>query len=53
MDGKLLVVPAGSLDTDLEIEMITTGHIFLNEKANLDNNLEKISHYDELPKRNE
>ena len=48
MDGKLLVVPAGSLDTDIEI--IPTGHIYLNEKANWDFNLEKFPHYDELPK---
>lgn len=47
MDGKLLVVPAGSLDSDIAI--IPTGHIFLNEKANWDNDLEDIPHYEELP----
>ncbi len=47
MNGKLLVVPAGSLDTDIDI--IPTGHIYLNEKANWDDNLEKYPHYDELP----
>lgn len=47
INGKLLVVPAGSLDSD--IEMIPTGHIYLNEKANWDHNLEKFPHYDELP----
>jgi hypothetical protein len=47
MDGKLLVVPAGSLDSDIDI--IPTGHIYLNEKANWDSNLEKYPHYEELP----
>lgn len=47
MEGKLLVVPAGSLDTDIKI--IPTGHIYLNEKANWDHNLEKIPHFQELP----
>ncbi len=48
MDSKLLVVPAGSLDTD--IEMVPTGHIYLKEKANWDHNLEMIPHYEDLPK---
>ncbi len=47
MDGKLLVVPAGSLDSDVSI--IPDGHIFQNEKANWDRDLEDIPHYDELP----
>ncbi len=48
MDDKLLVVPAGSLDSD--IEMVPTGHIYLNEKANWDHNLEMIPHYEDFPK---
>ncbi|NMC99404.1 MAG: GFA family protein [Bacteroidales bacterium] len=48
MDGKLLVVPAGSLDTDIEIS--PNGHIYLSEKAVWDNKLELAPHYDELPK---
>lgn len=47
MDGKLLVVPAGSLDTD--IHMLPSGHIYMNEKADWDEHLEKLPHYDELP----
>ena len=47
MEGTLLVVPAGSLDTDLDI--MPNGHIYLNEKANWDNDLEKAPHFEELP----
>ena len=47
MDGKLLVVPAGSLDSDITI--VPTGHIFQNEKANWDCGLEEIPRYGELP----
>jgi hypothetical protein len=47
MDGKLLVVPAGSLDT--KIDIIPTGHIYLNEKADWDQNLDKIPRFEELP----
>ena len=47
MDGKLVVVPAGSLDTDIDI--LPSGHIYLKEKANWDHNLEHAPKYDELP----
>jgi hypothetical protein len=47
MNGKLVVVPAGSLDTDVNIR--PQGHIFLSHKANWDNNLEDITGFDELP----
>jgi hypothetical protein len=47
MDGKLLVVPAGSLDTD--VDKLPTGHIYMNDKANWDQNLEVIPKFDELP----
>lgn len=47
MNGKLLVVPAGSLDSDVLI--IPTGHIYQNEKANWDHGLEDIPYYKELP----
>lgn len=47
MEGKLLVVPAGSLDSDLDIT--PTGHIYLGEKANWDHDLETIPRYDALP----
>ena len=47
MDGKLLVVPAGSLDSDVHIR--PQGHIFYKSRANWDNNLEKVHKYDKLP----
>ena len=47
MNDTLVVVPAGSLDADIEI--IPTGHIYLNEKANWDKDLELVPHYDTLP----
>lgn len=47
MGGELLVVPAGSLDSDIEIT--PSGHIYLSEKANWDEELEKAPHYQELP----
>jgi len=47
MDGKLLVVPAGSLDTDIDIS--PTGHIYLIEKAMWDDKLELAPKYNELP----
>ena len=47
MNGKVLVVPAGCLDTD--VETVPTGHIYLNEKANWDHNLEEYPHYEFLP----
>ncbi|QEN08178.1 GFA family protein [Oceanispirochaeta crateris] len=47
MDGTLLVVPAGSLDTDIDIT--PSGHIYLNEKAAWDNNLELAPKFEELP----
>lgn len=47
MDGTLLVVPAGSLDTDVPIR--PKGHIFWGRKANWDESLEKVRRFDELP----
>jgi len=47
MNGKLLVVPAGSLDSAIEI--VPTGYIYQNEKANWDCDLEDIPHFEELP----
>lgn len=48
MDGKLLVVPAGSLDSDMHIR--PQGHIYYASKANWDRDLEKVKTYDVLPK---
>ncbi len=47
MDGALLVVPAGSLNTDVPIQ--PKGHIFLAYKANWDNNLGEIPRFEKLP----
>jgi hypothetical protein len=48
MEGKLLVVPAGSLDT--EVHLRPTGHIFTDRKANWDENLEEVRKFPGLPK---
>jgi hypothetical protein len=48
MDGNLLVVPAGSLDSDIDIK--PDGHIYLASKANWDNELEKAPKFNVLPK---
>jgi len=47
MDGKLLVVPAGSLDSDINIK--PKGHIYYARKANWDTELEKVQKFEELP----
>ncbi|AFA50169.1 GFA family protein [Acetobacterium woodii] len=47
MDGKLLVVPAGSLDSDINIK--PQGHIYYASKANWDTELEKVPKFEELP----
>jgi hypothetical protein len=47
MDGKLVVVPAGSLDVDVPIK--PNGHIFCANRANWDNDLETIKKFDKLP----
>lgn len=47
MNGTLLVVPAGSLDSEIEIR--PNAHIFVSSGANWDRNLENITRIDELP----
>ncbi|MBN2615100.1 MAG: GFA family protein [Bacteroidales bacterium] len=47
MDDTLLVVPAGSLDTPLN--MRPDGHIFMSNKADWDESLETIKKFDRLP----
>ncbi len=47
MDGELLVVPAGSIDSD--IQMKPQGHIYYANKASWDNDLEDLPKYKELP----
>lgn len=51
MDGALLVVPAGSLDSDVPIR--PDGHIFMANKANWDTQLENIVTFDRLPQEEE
>ncbi|WP_321495828.1 GFA family protein [uncultured Desulfobacter sp.] len=51
MDGGLLVVPAGSLDSD--VKMAPQGHIYWGNKANWDDNLEKVAKFDQLPNQND
>ena len=46
-EGKLLVVPAGCLDDDIQIK--PQGHIFYGNKANWDDELEKVEKYKKLP----
>jgi hypothetical protein len=47
MDGTLLVVPAGSLDSDVPNR--PDGHIFTARRANWDAGLENIVGFDGLP----
>lgn len=46
-EGKLLVVPAGSIDMDIDLK--AQSHIFCRNKANWDNDLESLPKFDELP----
>jgi hypothetical protein len=48
MNGKLLVVPAGSIDSYINIR--PQGHIYYASKANWDTELEKVPKFEELPK---
>ncbi|WP_207261436.1 GFA family protein [Desulfovibrio sp. Huiquan2017] len=47
MDGALLVVPAGSLDTEVPIR--PDGHIFHARRADWDNGLEAVPVFEGLP----
>ena len=47
MEGKLLVVPAGSLDTKIEIS--PTAHIFNSSEASWTKKLENIPKFDKYP----
>lgn len=47
MGGKLLVVPAGSLDS--EVRLTPNAHIFYASRAVWDENLEKVLKIDKLP----
>jgi hypothetical protein len=47
MDGKLLVVPAGCLDTKLAKR--PDAHIFISNKASWDESLEEINKFERFP----
>ena len=47
MDGKLLAVPAGSLNS--EVRTRPTAHIFLASRASWDHGLEKVPTFARLP----
>ncbi|MDD3129456.1 MAG: GFA family protein, partial [Candidatus Izemoplasmatales bacterium] len=47
MDGKLLVVPAGSIDSDLNLR--PNAHIYYKNRADWDNELETVVKFDGLP----
>lgn len=47
MDGALLAVPAGSLDSELTLK--PTAHIFCSSKASWDVELENIKKFEKLP----
>lgn len=47
MEGQLLVVPAGSLDTEVNVK--PNGHIFCSGRASWDNELEMIKRFDKFP----
>lgn len=48
MDGKLLVVPAGSLNQDISIK--PNAHIFTSSRASWEHDLENVKSYEQLPK---
>lgn len=50
MDGTLLVVPAGCLDSEVPIR--PQGHIHMASKANWDNDLDKVPKFDQFPEEN-
>ena len=47
MNGKLLIVPAGSLNQDIPIK--PDAHIFTSSRANWDCGLENVKSYEQLP----
>lgn len=47
MDNKLLVVPAGSLDSNVNIK--PNAHLFVSSRGNWDCELEKVQAFEKLP----
>lgn len=47
LEGTVLMVPAGSLDTKVEVE--PSAHIYIEHKAIWDDKLESVRMYSELP----
>jgi hypothetical protein len=47
MDGKILVVPAGSLDS--KVDVTPNAHIFYASKAGWDQGLEHVPKFDQFP----
>lgn len=47
MEGKLIVVPVGSLDSELSI--LPDAHIFCSSKASWENKLETIKRFETFP----
>lgn len=47
MEGRMLVVPAGSLDGDVHLR--PDAHLFMSSKANWDDGLDRILKLDKLP----
>ncbi len=47
MDGQLLVCPAGSLDTDIEIH--PNAHLFYSSRSCWDNDLQDIQKFEKFP----
>lgn len=47
MDGKLLVVPAGSLDTEVAIK--PTAHIFVSSQASWEKDLDSVKKFEKFP----
>lgn len=47
MEGKLIVVPAGSLDSDLSIK--PTAHIFTSSKASWEDKLDSLHGFENFP----
>lgn len=47
MDGKLLMVPAGSLDCEVEIK--PNGHIFMSDRAQWDDGFAEVAKFAAFP----